>query len=99
MLVCQSPVIHGFVSSTIYYPAMRVDGFLKKNNAFFILFLDVEIDLLAQYFKPTKKYYERVKRSFQRMQIKLKFLVSSVSNPGDTCTYTVFFAYYLAIQN
>ena len=46
---------------------------------FYLMFLDVEINLLAQYFKPSKKYYERVLERFLKTALKFNFLFSVIS--------------------
>ncbi|XP_028410049.1 ribonuclease P protein subunit p40-like [Dendronephthya gigantea] len=46
---------------------------------------DIEINLLAPYFKPNKKYFERVSRGFFRTGLKFKFLFSMKAECKDTC--------------
>lgn len=62
------------------YECLGLQGKLSPFND--SLRFDVKINLLAPYFKPNKKYYERVKRSFQRLAMKFKFLVSSICSQG-----------------
>ncbi|CAB3982242.1 Hypothetical predicted protein [Paramuricea clavata] len=44
---------------------------------------DIEINLLAQYFKPSKKFYERALRGFLKTGLKFKFLFSAISKSDD----------------
>lgn len=45
-----------------------------------LLLIDVEINLLAQYFKPSKKYYERVLKGFLKTGLKFKFIFCVLSS-------------------
>ena len=51
----------------------------QKIFTFFLYFLDIELNLLAPYFQPSKKYYERVLKGFTKAGLKFKFLFSTLS--------------------
>jgi hypothetical protein len=54
-----------------------------------LYFIDIEINLLAQYFKPSKKFYERVLRGFLKTGLKFKFLFSAISKSDGKQLYLI----------